>query len=893
VTGRRRRSEPPRLAESLLTLCVPAAKRDAVVGDMSEAFERRHETMAGTGLRRWYWSQALSVGGHYLLRRVLLRVGRRRRRNDQREGRGMATHDLGTDIRLAFRTFAKAPGFTLASVLVLALGLGAVTFMFSTLDAVALRPLPFPEPDRLVWAWSSSDQNPRNSISLENYTDYRDQVEGFESLAAFLAFRPPVVITGGGEPERAVSTYVTANLFPTLGVSPAVGRGFTVADGRPGADAVVVLSHDVWMRRFGGDPSAVGAALAVDGRPFEVVGVMPEGFDYPGDVDLWLPSRADEWYARGRDNSNYLVVGRLRDGVSLGQAQVQADVVARQLQAAYPDSNTGWRVHLVPLHERYFGGVRQALVVLLGLVTLVLLTACANVASLALARATTRTREVAIRIAMGARRGRVVRQLLTEYLVVALAGGAVGLLLAWLGIRALRAWGPSDLPRLDTVGLDSKALLFAVVLATATGLLFGTWPALRGSAISLSETLKAGSRSVARAGTRGRSALVVAQVALSLVLMISSGLLLRSFLELQEVDVGFDPDDLLLAEIQVAPGAYPERDAAQQAWDAIQGRLAGLPGVRMVGGTDQLPIGDGGSWNGVYAQGREPERTSDYLPAQRRYITEGFLESLGLPLLEGRTFRTTDDRTSALVTVMNTSMARALWPGESALGRYVVLPWDPPIPLEVVGVVGDVLDQGPGAPPRPTFYLPIRQNPGGLATMRFLMRTSGDPMATASSLREAVWSVDPDLPVSGIHTMSDRLAASVNQPRFRATMVALFASSALLLAALGLYALLAFAVRRRTHEIAVRLAMGAGSTRLVFFVLGQGMRLVGLGVGLGLAGSLLGGRVLQSFLFGVPPSDPATLISVTIAMLTVAMMASLLPARRALKVAPLEALNTE
>ena len=379
--------------------------------------------------------------------------------------------------------------------------------------------------------WATSQQQPRNSISHDNYADYRARVDAFDDVAAFLVFRPAAVLTGRGEPERVATNFVTANLFPLLGVQPVVGRGFAGSDGLAGADPVVVLSHALWQRRFGGDVTAVGSALTIDGAPAEVVGVMPEGFDYPGSVDLWLPSQAHQGYAQGRGNNNFFAVGRLRDGVDIAQAQAQVDVVARQLQEAYPEDNEGWSVFLVPLHERYFAGVRQALVLLLGIVSVVLLIACANVASLALSRSATRRSEVAVRLSLGASRPRVVRQLLTEHVAVALTGGALGLAFAAVGIRLLKAFGPATLPRLDTLALDGRALIFAMALATFTGLVFGTVPALRGSALKLAEVLKAGggrSGGVGRSG--GRATLVVAQVALSLMLMSASGLLVRSFM---------------------------------------------------------------------------------------------------------------------------------------------------------------------------------------------------------------------------------------------------------------------------------------------------------------------------------------------------------------------------
>jgi predicted permease len=802
-------------------------------------------------------------------------------------------HDIGTDVRLALRGFRKAPGFTLASVLVLAIGLGAVTFMFSTLDSVALRPLPFEDPDELVWMWGSSDQYPMNSISYENYVDHREQVEAFESLAAFVMFQLPAVITGGGEPERVVSRRVTANLFPTLGIEPALGRGFVEEDGHVAGQAVAVLSHGVWLRRFGGDRSAVGSTVTLDGTPHEIVGVMPQGFDYPTGVDIWLPSRMDEGYAQGRGNNNFSVVGRLRDGADIEQARAQSDVVSRQLEAAFPDSNTGLGMVIVPLHDRYFSGVRAALVMLLGIVAVVLLIACANVASLALARATTRRTEVAVRLSLGAGRARVVRQLLTEHIAVAVAGGALGLVFAYGGIRLLKAFGPAALPRLETVGLDGRALAFAFVMAALTGLAFGTLPALRGTALSLSECLKAGGRTTGQGRSGGRAVLVVTQVALSLMLMIASGLLVRSFTRLQDVDVGFDVEELLLARIQVPASQFAERAEALQVWDQIRASLGEVPGVRSVGGTDLLPIRGGGFSNGVYAQGNEPDQPSDYLPAQRRFVTEGFLETLRLPLIRGRTFEITDEDGTSPVTIVTESLAASLWPGEDALGQFMVLPWGEGIPLEIVGVVGDTRDRGPRVPPSPTFYLSYRQGFGSLGGIRFVMRTEGDPMTVAASLREAVWAIESDAPVSGIQTMVDRRDLSVTQPKFRATLVAMFALTALILAVLGLYAVLSFFVRQHSHEIAVRVAVGADRGNVMRLVLRRGLTLAGTGVLLGLIGGLAGGRVLQGFLFGVDAWDPTTLIGGTAVMLLVALLASLIPARKAVQVPPVEALNTE
>jgi len=798
--------------------------------------------------------------------------------------------NLMADARFALRSFRKSPGFVAAALLVLGLGIGGVTLMFSTLNSVVLRPLPFPESDRLVWAWGTSESQPTNSLSAENYADYRDGVDAFESAAVQLVFRPPAVMTGGETPERIVTNVVSVSLFPTLGVAPARGRGFLPEDASSASGNPVIVSAGLAERRFGSE-RAVGSSLAVDGVVYEVVGVMEAGFDYPGGVDAWFPLRMEEWYAQGRDNNNFNMIARLADGASLQQAQDQIDVVARGLEAAYPDTNEGWGVRLVSMHEQTVSQARPALLMLTALVGLLLLVACANVASISLARATSRRTELAVRLALGASRGRVAGQLLTEHILLAIGGGVVGLALAWFGVEAVRTLGPADLPRLEAIALDAPALMVTFAITLATGLLFGAMPSLSGTRLSLASTLRSGSQGAGRASaSRGRNALAVTQIALSLTLLIASGLLVRSFIRMQQVDPGFTTESVLAAELQLVDAVYEEDIEVHQAWDAVYERLGALPGVLSVAGVDQLPIRAGGTYNNLFAEGHEPTSPQDYIPAQRRIVTERYFRTLGIPLLAGRTFETTDDRDTPLSVVISQALADRLWPGEDAVGRNLV--WGPTA-IQVLGVVGDIKDFGPGAPEQPTFFLPVRQFPRGMGTMRVVVRTDGDPLQLAGALRAAVWEINPNIPVSGIETMTSRLADSLAQPRFRVRLVGAFALMAMLLACLGVYGVLAHQVRQRGQELAVRQALGATGSRIVGFVARKGMTLVGVGVGLGLVGGAVAARLMGAFLFEVGTVDLPTYGAVTGLLLLAALGACVIPALRALRVDPASALKAE
>lgn len=798
--------------------------------------------------------------------------------------------DLLNDLKYAIRAFRRSPLHSLATILILAVGIGAVTLMFSALNASVLRPLPYPDPDRLVWGWKASERVSQNSLSYDDYLDYREGVDAFEDLGAFFVFNPQVLVTGTEEAERITSSLVTSNFFSVLGISPAIGRGFLPEEEIQGGPAVAVLSHAYWQGRLGGDPAIVGGTLILDGNPTEVLGVMPAGFSFRRDVQVWLPVQAGEGYTQGRGNNNFFFVGRLREGVSLAQADAQVQAVGRQIQEANPDF-ADWYHWLQPLHEVFFGDSRSILLLLMGIVSLVPLVACANVASLTLARATTRSSELATRLALGAKRGRIVRQLLVENVVLALLGGGIGLLLAQFGGALLRSMGPASLPRLDEIGVDPTVLVFALAVSILTVPIFGVLPALKGTGFDLAQALRFGG---GRGGSEGRvgsrAFLVIAQVAFSMVLLITSGLFFRSFLQIQKVDPGFETQSLLTAGLQIPSHKYGSPEELALAWEQTLQRLETIPGVVGVGAADWLPVTPGGGpWNGLSRPDQGSAEAQDQVPASRKFVSEGYFDALGVPMRAGRAFGGDDRVGTEDVMVLSESLARVLFADENPLGQPVNL-WGRP--FQVIGVSSDVAEEGLGAQGRPVFFIAANQFPQ--ASLRLLLRSAGeDPLSVVATVRSTLRELDRDIALSSIETMETRIGMTLSQPRFRTALVGSFALVGLLLAAFGLYGVLAYLVSRRQHEIGIRMAVGARSEDVVRLVLRQGMGMVGTGAAIGL---VLGGAasvVLRNLLYGVSPADPLTLAGATVLLLGVALVSSLLPARKAVRTNPLAALRAE
>ncbi|MFC1660454.1 ABC transporter permease [Gemmatimonadota bacterium] len=799
--------------------------------------------------------------------------------------------DILGDFRYALRAFRRNPAYALVTVLILGIGIGAVTLMFSALNASVLRPLPYPDPEELVWGWKANENLRENSLSFDDYLDYRNGVQAFESLGAFYVFNPQVLVTGTEEAERISSSLVTPNFFSTLGVGPMMGRSFRPEEAVEGGPDVAILSHAYWQGRLGGEPDIVGQTLTLDGRPTEVVGVMPQGFSFSRPVQLWLPARAGAGYTQGRGNNNFFMVGRLREDVTLRQAQAQMETVTLGIQEINPDF-ASWYHWLQPLHEVFFGDMRSVLLLLMAIVSLVPLVACANVASLSLARASTRNQELATRLALGAERGRIIRQLLAESLLLAVAGGALGLLLAHGGGGLLRSLGPATLPRLEEIGVDRTVVTFGLLASLLAVTLFGILPALRSTGFNISDALRfGGARGGSEGRIRSRSVLVVAQVAFSVILMVASGLLFRSLLQLQRVDPGFQVEGLLTAGLQLPAFKYQDDpQALGVAWDQVLARISGVPGVVGAAGADWLPVTPGGGpWNGLSRPDRPLPGDAPYIEGRRKFVSPDYFQVLETPLLAGRSFDANDRTDSEPVMVLSEALAEALFPEEDPLGQPVTL-WGQP--FQVIGVTASVDEAGLGVEGRPVFFLSTGQYPQ--PGLRIMARTAGpDPLLVTGALRNVLNELDPDIALSGIQTMDARVQGSVAQPRFRTYLVGAFALVGLILSAFGLYGVLAYLVTQRHREIGIRVAVGAGNREIVGLVVGQGMRMVGGGVILGLLGGAIVATVLKGLLYDVAPADPLTFAGVSVLLVAVALLASLLPALRALKVDPLESLRAE
>ncbi|HEY2824544.1 MAG TPA: ABC transporter permease, partial [Gemmatimonadales bacterium] len=728
-----------------------------------------------------------------------------------------------------------------------------------------------------------------------------DQSRSFDTpLQATMAIA--TTITGGGEPERVVGRRMTAGLLPMLGVGPAAGRGFSPDDDRAGAAPVAMVSYGLWQRRWGGASDAIGKTVDLDAVPYTIIGVLPRGFEIlaPADVYLALHTIAPTLPNDRTWHPGIIALGRLKPGVPIRQARDEMVGIARHLEQEYPANNTGFSADVVGLQDQLVQNVRPALWILLGAVSFVLLIACANVANLLLARAASRSREVAIRTSMGASRGRVVRQLLTESILLSLAGGGLGLLMAWASLGALLQLSAGALPPGFTVSLDPAVLTFTFAVAVGTGLVFGLAPALRTTRLDLRATLNEGSRG-STGGPRAqrvRGVLMTTEIALAVLLLVGAGLLLKSFARLQDVSPGFQPDHLFVADLPLSTTTYARPEQRSAFFDRLIDRARTLPGVRAAAAATFLPVSGGGGLLHFNIAGQAPKGPADYTAAGYRAVSEGYFETLNVPLLKGRRLTRSDDEKGPPVVLINQSMAKVYFPNQDPIGQRVQLGATPSTDfpsMEIVGVVGDVI-QGLGLDPKAEMYLPYRQAdraPLSVFQMSLVVRTAGDPHLMAGAVRGAVAELNPNQPVVRPRTMDDNMAASVSQPRFRTWLIGIFAGLALLIASVGIYGVMSYSVAQRTSEIGIRVTLGAQRSDIARVIVGESLRYTLVGVVLGLAGGLVLSRLLKTFLFGVSTSDPLTFAGVAILLIVVAVIASLIPARRAIRVDPIVALRYE
>ena len=802
---------------------------------------------------------------------------------------------LMQDLALAWRLLAKRPGFTAVAAATLALGIGATTLIFSVVQAVILTPLPFDDPDRLVVVWERNIPRDRrtNVASPANFLAWRDTQRAFTDIGAFSITGTASLTSTGQEPEQVSLQLVTSQLFPLLGVDARMGRVFLSDEDRPDSD-VALISHRLWLRRFGGSPEAVGQVLTVNGSARTIIGVMAPSFSlFDRKVDLWTPIGFSA-AARTAGGRWLVPIARLEPDVDLAQAQADMDRITTQLAAEFPDRDTGWASNVVPLEEQLVGAVRPALAALLGAVGLVLLIACANVANLLLARATSRQRELAVRAALGASRLRLVRQLLVESVALAAAGAAGGVLVAYWGLSTLLAATADEfpIPRLETASLDGSALAFAVLVSLASAVLFGLAPALTAARPDLNEALKDGMRGTSTRGGRLRAALVVVEVAMAIVLVAGAGLLVRSFGRLLAVDPGFRADQVLAMQISL-PGATYQEDASRvRFFQQLVARLEALPGVVAAGGVSFLPLDGLGAATRFRVIDQPSPPAGEEPVADVRIISGGYFRAMGIPLVRGRLFTEREVQDPASVTVVNETMAREMWPGEDPIGKRLVVSWgNPEIEDEVIGVVGDVRLVSLDAQVRPTVYWP--HNRTAYPALTVVTRAAIDAPSLTSAAVAQVRALDPQQPVANVRTMEDVVLASVGQRRVILLLAGVFAVAALLLAAIGLYGVLAHHVAERTREIGVRVALGAPRGAVLGLVVRRALALTALGALAGLAGAAALTRLLQDQLFEVTPSDPVTYGAVVVTLIAVALAASLVPAWRASQVDPVTALRAE
>jgi putative ABC transport system permease protein len=805
------------------------------------------------------------------------------------------------DVRMALRGLFTRPGFTSVAVLTLALGIGANTAVYTVVHGVLLAPLPYTDPARVVVLNEISPQFPNPiSVSWQNYVDWRDRSTTFAQVGAFRTLQ--TTLTGLGDAERVPARMVTASMLPLLGVELPLGRAFTAADDAPGAAGVVILSFSLWQRRFDGSPDALGRSIQLDKQPYTVVGVLPSGFELFQPADLYVP--LGPWAATLPDDRGWhpgiLPVARLGDGVSLDKARAEMDTISRQLETEYPQFNRGVRARVMPLQDVLVQNVRPALLVLLGAVALVLLIACANVANLLLTRAVSRQKEIAVRTALGGSRGRIVRQLVIESVVLAGLGGAAGVILASWGVSLLMTT-VTGLPRAGGIGVDWPVLLFALVTSMVTGVLFGVVPAIQATRFDIREALNEEGRGSPAGGVkhhRMRRVLVVAEVALALILLVGAGVMLRSFASLQRVQPGFDAASLLVIDLPLSPTTYRDDLPRTTIVDRVVERVRALPGVKLAAMTTGLPMSGGGATIHFNIAGRPPKGPEDYTLAGYRAVTAGYFETMAIPLKRGRVIEARDRQGSPPVAVINESMARQYFSGVDPIGQRFAIGTEPDaesVYMEIVGVVGDVR-QSFEAGAKAEYYVPYAQYPhpvlaGMYRNTALVARTDGEPIAIVPSVRAALQDIDRDQPLVRVRTMEQSMNDTVAQPRLQTLLLAIFAAVAVALAFVGVYGVMAYAVSQRTQEIGVRVALGASQREVVRMVVGEGVRLALIGLALGLAGAAFATRALQSQLFETNANDPLAFIAAPLLLGVAALLASYIPARRAAAVAPIIALT--
>jgi len=803
---------------------------------------------------------------------------------------------LLSDVRYAVRNLLRRPGFTIIAVITLALGIGANTAIFSAINALLLKPLPFPELDRVVAVWDKLPSRGvlHNEVTFANYLDLKAQNRSFEQLALYRWWSPN--LTGVEPPERIQGFLVTANFFDALGMKPTMGRTFAEEENQPGKDAVAIITHSLWQRRFGGDPEILNKTITINTVVRKVVGVMPEHFNFPKGAEIYAPIAITSELMKSRGNHSYYVIGRLNRGTSIASAQADIDNIMARLEQQFPETNTGWGATAFPLVADTVRTYDTALWIMMGAVAFVLLIACANVANLMLARASGRRKEIALRTALGASRWRIVRQLLTESVIVALIGGGLGVLIGFWGIDALRAGDPGEAskfaPGWYQLGINAPVLLFTLGLSLVSGIVFGLAPALQASKTNLNDSLKEGSRQTSGSSHRLRSSLVVFEFALSLVLLIGAGLLTRSFLALLRTDPGFNPDHVLTMNL-VLPGLKYKEDSQRAAfYNELVQRVKAYPGVESAAVVNYLPLAGSNSSDDYLIEGEPEPPPGQENEGRYRVASPDYFRTMGITIVRGRGFTDQDKAGAPPVVMLNEAFVRRHWPNQDPIGKRIRFygpieraPW-----MQVVGVIADVKHEL-NLPVTPEYYLPHAQDPWN--AMVLVARTSVDPASLAGALRQQVLAIDKDQPVFDVKTMQEVRSISVAVYSFSSVMLGIFAFVALLLASIGIYGVMAFAVTQRTQEIGIRIALGARSADVLKLVVTHGMKLALIGLVLGLGGSWALTRFMEKLLVGVQATDLLTFSAVSVCLLIAALVACYLPARRATKVDPLVALRYE